>query len=427
MTITDFISELGEKVESLQVTEFKEETVEIKVLNDKLKKTEFSNNNSYEVKAKINGKYVKINTEHLDPSLYDILKVESEIIESNYKDNYVENKKKLEFRTKNSNSQNINDKIKTMLDFNHLRKAHTSISSITSGYEWIHMEKRIVNMNGVDLLSTKENCAFYVSVVAKNKNDAVTYDDIVYTTTDKAIDMKKISKNVIENAEKFLNKEKLKTGTYNVILSSRFMSNLLKNIMDIISYEGIRKKLSCLDGKEHAKIANDIVNIVEDPRNEKYPGYTYFDNEGTETYKKVIIKDGILQTFLYNNQEAELKKIKSTGNGYEKITARNLYLVPGEKNEAELIKELDNGLYITNYMSSGGVFLNKIDGKISAPIFGFIIKEGKITNAFETCIISTNIFDLLKNIKEIGDNLEFKTEISGSPSVLVENMSITSN
>ena len=78
-------------------------------------------------------------------------------------------------------------------------------------------------------------------------------------------------------------------------------------------------------------------------------------------------------------------------------------------------------------MSSGGVFLNAIDGKISAPIFGFIVKEGKITNAFETCILSTNIIDLLRNIKEIGNNLEFKTEISGSPSVLAEKMSIASN
>ena len=185
--------------------------------------------------------------------------------------------------------------------------------------------------------------------------------------------------------------------------------------------------MSYLEGKEQKEIANKIVSIVEDPRNEKFPGYAYFDDEGTETYKKLIIKDGVLQTFLYNNQEAEIKKIKSTGNGYGKISARNLYLIPGDKTEEELIKKLNNGLYITNYMSSGGVFLNAIDGKISAPIFGFIVKEGKITNAFETCILSTNIIDLLRNIKEIGNNLEFKTEISGSPSVLAEKMSIASN
>ena len=427
MKIMEFINELKNKVESLQVTEFKSESIEIKVLNEKLKKSVFSDKISYEVKAKINGKYVKVNTEHLNPDLYEVLKQESEIIESNYKDNYIENKKKLEFRAKSSNSQNIAEKIKTMIEFNQLRNTHTSISSITSEYEWTHSEKRIVNTNGVDLLNTKENCAFYVSAVAKNKKDAVTYNDIAYTTTDEDIDMKQICQNVIENAERFLVKEKIKTGTYNVILSSRFMSNLLENIMGIISYENVRKKLSLLEGKEHKKIANSIVNIVEDPRNENFPGYAYFDNEGTETYKKTIVKDGILQTFLYNNQEAELKKIESTGNGYGKISARNLYLIPGEKSEAELIKKLDNGLYITNYMSSGGVFLNNIDGKISAPIFGFIIKGGKITNAFETCIISTNIIDLLKNIKEIGNNLEFKTEISGSPSVLVENMSIASN
>ena len=422
MKIEDFISNLKEKVEALQVTEFKSESVEIKVVNDNLKKSVFSDKNSYEVKAKINGKYVKINTEQLTPNLYEILKQQSEIIESDYKDNYIENEKKLEFRNNNTNTINIAEKIKTMIELNQLRKTHDSISSITSEYEWNCSEKRIVNTNGVDLLSAKENCAFYVSVVAKNEKDTVTFNDIVYTTSDDDINMNQTCQNVIENAEKFLIKERIKTGVYNVVFSSRFMSNLLKSIMEILSQENVRKKLSYLEGKEQKEIANKIVSIVEDPRNEKFPGYAYFDDEGTETYKKIIIKDGVLQTFLYNNQEAEIKKIKSTGNGYGKISARNLYLIPGDKTEEELIKKLNNGLYITNYMSSAGVFLNAIDGKISAPIFGFIVKEGKITNTFETCILSTNIIDLLRNIKEIGNNLEFKTEISGSPSVLEEKM-----
>ena len=427
MKIEDFISNLKEKVEALQVTEFKSESVEIKVVNDNLKKSVFSDKNSYEVKAKINGKYVKINTEQLTPNLYEILKQQSEIIESDYKDNYIENEKKLEFRNNNTNTINIAEKIKTMIGLNQLRKTHDSISSITSEYEWNCSEKRIVNTNGVDLLSAKENCAFYVSVVAKNEKDTVTFNDIVYTTSDDDINMNQTCQNVIENAEKFLIKERIKTGVYNVVFSSRFMSNLLKSIMEILSQENVRKKLSYLEGKEQKEIGNKIVSIVGDPRNEKFPGYAYFDDEGTETYKKLIIKDGVLQTFLYNNQEAEIKKIKSTGNGYGKISARNLYLIPRDKTEEELIKKLNNGLYITNYMSSGGVFLNAIDGKISAPIFGFIVKEGKITNAFETCILSTNIIDLLRNIKEIGNNLEFKTEISGSPSVLAEKMSIASN
>ena len=42
MKIEEFISNLKDKVETLQVTEFKTESVEIKVLNEKLKKSVFS-------------------------------------------------------------------------------------------------------------------------------------------------------------------------------------------------------------------------------------------------------------------------------------------------------------------------------------------------------------------------------------------------
>ena len=89
MKIEDFISNLKEKVEALQVTEFKSESVEIKVVNDNLKKSVFSDKNSYEVKAKINGKYVKINTEQLTPNLYEILKQQSEIIELSDRYQYI--------------------------------------------------------------------------------------------------------------------------------------------------------------------------------------------------------------------------------------------------------------------------------------------------------------------------------------------------
>lgn len=427
MTISEFIEAMKSKVEALQVIEFKNETIELKVVNEKLKKSIFSDDLSYEVKAKINGKYVKVKTNYLNDSLLDILKMKSEMLESDYQDNYIENNEKLEFNDCQKEKIEVASKIDTMLNFNCLRKQYASIESIESEYEYCYSEKRIVNTNGVDLLSTKNSYIFYIEAAAKDTNNTITYDDVVYSANDEDIDMKTICLNVFEKATKSLQKEKIKSGSYNVIFSPTFTARMVRNMIGLLSYEGVRKKLSCLEGKLNQSIANDKVTIIEEANNKDFPAYTPFDNEGTLTKEKTIVKNGVLQTYLYNNQEALLAKTTSTGNGYTSISARNLYLQPGKKSEEELIKVLENGLYITRYQETGGIVLNGTNGQISAQIFGFIIRNGKIDTSFETCIMSTTIFELLNNIKEIANKIEFKTEIAGAAAILVENMSIASN
>lgn len=427
MNIIEFIEQTKNNVEALQVTEFKSEAVELKVVNDKLKKSIFSDDLSYEVKAKINGKYVKLNTNYLNIELLDILKMKSIEIESNYEDEYIKDNKKLQFKEQKNENIKIAEKIETMLKFNNLRQNHPSIEAIESDYEYYYSEKRIVNTNGVDLLSTKNGYTFYVEAAAKDDNKTITYDDVIYTANEEEIDMESICLQVVENAEKSLQKEKLTSGIYNVIFSSSFTSKMIKNLIILLSKEQVRKKLSCLDNKINKAIANDKVTIIEAADNKALPSYTPFDNEGTLTKEKVIIEEGILKTYLYNNQEAILDNTTSTGNSYGEISARNLYLKAGQKSEEDLIKQLKNGLYITKYQETGGTVLNSTNGQISAQIFGFIVENGKITDSFETCIMTTTIFELLSSIKEVANKIEFKTENVGSPAILVENMSIASN
>ena len=125
-------------------------------------------------------------------------------------------------------------------------------------------------------------------------------------------------------------------------------------------------------------------------------------NEGTTTYKKTIIDKGVLKTYLYNNREALLDKTKSTGNGYNGIGVNNFILLPGKKTEEDLLKELGDGLYISQYFSTGGTTLDGVTGDFSAQITGSIVKDGKKKETFETSILTTTIYELFSNIEVIG-------------------------
>ena len=58
--------------------------------------------------------------------------------------------------------------------------------------------------------------------------------------------------------------------------------------------------------KINKTIFSNKISIIEEPTNKLYPGYRLFDDEGTETKEKYIIKNGNLLTYLSNIKEAKL-------------------------------------------------------------------------------------------------------------------------
>ena len=149
-----------------------------------------------------------------------------------------------------------------------------------------------------------------------------------------------------------------------------------------------------------------------------------FDNEGTDTITKDNVKEGVLKTYLYDIKEAKMENKKSTGNSYDGIGTRNLYLTSGEYSKDELFKKMKNGIYITDYMGSQNTSINISTGNISLQVFGFIIEDGEIKCGFVPCIMTTTIEELFNSVEGIGNDLEFFRKSAGSPSILVKNISI---
>ena len=92
-----------------------------------------------------------------------------------------------------------------------------------------------------------------------------------------------------------------------------------------------------------------------------------FDDEGTKTCKKEIVNKGEIKTFLYDIKEAKLKNVQPTGNRFEGISTRNMYVLPGKKTDQELFAE-----YIDNDSSSYWIYI--VIYFVSIFIFNALIK-----------------------------------------------------
>jgi len=414
-----------EKITPVQITTFVNKGIEVKILNNKQKELVSSNNTSYTITAHYNDKDVKVNTNYLDKSIIKEIKLKVNNIETEYKEVYIEDNKKITDAAANLDFD-ISSEINEIIKAHSNKDKNKKITNIETSFSIERVTKKINNTYGLDITSEKNICVIYTEVTTNNNGKINNNSDVLYTTN-KNININKFISDLIEETVNGINKKEIKSGKYNVVLSTTFTAKILGAFSNLLSKEEIRKKYSCLENKIDKKIFSDKITIIEDPSNKKYPSYNKFDNEGVETYKKTIVDKGVLKTYLYNNKEALIDNTKSTGNGYGSIDVRNIYIKPGDKSEEELLKEMSSGLYIKDYQSTGGVVLNPTTGVISVQVTGTIVENGQKLDSFETSILTTTIFELLSNVVDVSNTIEFKKASSAAPALHIKNMSISSD
>lgn len=423
MSYKEFI-ELAEKkgITNIQITIETNINNEIYYINNILEDYSDISKTIYNIKAEYNGKVEYVYTEYLEESIIDLIIEKITLTDTKYEDEFLQPKKiKGITHDKKISVNEISKKIKELLELNQkypLIKAHEFAYS--DDYE----ETQIVNNKGLDITTSSHTYSFIVEATAQNNDESASYSRKVLSTNKEAIDFENIVIEVLDMATKQALKERLETKRYDIILDSSVVNSVLSTLKNMLSAQSIRKKTSCLTDKLNNKLFSDKLTIIEEPLNEKYPGYTIFDKEGTDTNNKVIIEKGVLKTYLYDIKEAKLKGINSTGNNYGQIGTRNMYIKPSNNNLEQLFSKMKDGIYITDKMGASGTSMNENTGNISIQVFGYIVKDGKIASGFHPAIMSTTIFELLSNIEEIGNDLIFQRKDIGSPSLYIKNISI---
>jgi PmbA protein len=423
MNYQEFFKSAEKKnIKKIQITEKTTIQSDVEITNGKIISYNDYNQVKYNIKAEYNKKTVKVCTEYLSDEILDLIITKALSTDSEYNDDYLINKeiikkeKELDF--------DIATEVRKLKELDNIRNNYNDLSKLTTYFSENFTNTRIINNSAVDISTNSHLCTFVVEAIVEKDNDTTNFDSKVIEVDKSAIDFKKVTEETINKAIILSNKSKVETKKYNVILDSSVSSKIISHLGNMLSATNIRNKVSCMENNLDCKIFSDKLTIIEEPTNKKFPGYRLFDDEGTLTYKKTVVEEGKLKTQFYDIKEALLINSKSTGNGYQSISTRNMYVVPGKNNDQELIKKLNNGIYITDYMGASGTSINTVNGNISLQIFGFIVKNGEIISGIEPAIMTTTIFELLSNIDEISKDLKFTMTSTASPSLLIKDISI---
>ena len=288
-------------------------------------------------------------------------------------------------------------------------------------------EKIIKNSLGVNLQEKRDKAGLSVFVIAKDGDDIKTGNEISVFDKEEDFEPSTIAQKAVKKAISRFHDIKPQSGPAKVVFAPESLVGILGHLSYYASASMINKKQSQFAGKLGQVVASPLLTIIEDPLQKGGYDTTAFDNEGVPTCTKELISKGILKTYLYSLKTAHQAGVKPTGNDADDSngsTLRNLYVEKGNVSKEELLKAVENGIYVDDEKGFNQSIRWSSFGDFSFSAGGFLIENGKIGRHLERFTVAGNYFQMLKDIKLIADDLEFSPQGISSPTIWVDGLVI---
>jgi PmbA protein len=139
-----------------------------------------------------------------------------------------------------------------------------------------------------------------------------------------------------------------------------------------------------------------------------------------------VIENGVLSSYLLNTYTAKKLKLATTGNasrglaGTPGIGPGNYFLRPGTRTPKQLISEIKEGLYVTEFLGHGA---NLVTGDYSRGASGLWISGGEFAYPVEEITVAGNLKEIFFNISEIASDLEFRGSVA-SPTLRIDGLTV---
>jgi len=277
-----------------------------------------------------------------------------------------------------------------------------------SGFSASEGRSLILNSNGVSIEDEGTGFGIALSVTLQKDGEIATaYNSQSSRFFD--LDGEKLANEVCDLAKKSLNTKPVETNDYDVVLDYYAAIGLLQTFMGAFNGENVRRGRSILKDKMGSEITNPTLTITDNPLLEKGMNTGKCDGEGTPSQKTDLIKDGVLNSFIYDIYTANTVDTKTTSNGYRGSYLTTPMIAPSNLefkfSEMKDLSEIDKGVLTTSVL--GAHTANPISGDFSVEASNaFKIENGELADPINKAMISGNIFEIMKKVE--GLNSEIK-------------------
>ena len=295
-------------------------------------------------------------------------------------------------------------------------------------YEESENKITLLNTKGLKLVQRSNYFVYIGQVIAKEGEQTKSGYDFFFDNDFSKFDVDKLANKIGKETVDQLGGEPCNSQVYKAILAPQVVRSLVNVIVGHCDSEEVQKQSSLFIGKLGHKVLSNKITIEDKPQ-DKNVFARWFDDEGVATYNKPIIKNGVLQTYLYNLTTAAKDGVKSTGNGYRSggkmgVSSSYAVLKPGKKSLDEMIADVGEGVLITE-VSGLHAGLNEQSGNFSLQSTGYLIKNGKRDRGLDIITVSGNLLQIFNEVLEVGNDLEPSPFGVAAPSIAIKGIAVS--
>ena len=326
---------------------------------------------------------------------------------------------------KNPRDLSLEEKVKLLKEIEDAAKIQ-GVSSTQAIYSEVEISTKYSSSEGIDLESQMTRMGFVISAIARrngllqwNGEGRAAVGGLELFDQENPIGL---AMEVGKMAVALLDAEAAKGGQFPVILDQELAGVFIHEAVghavegDIILEGG-----SCLEGKLGQEIASKLVTVKDDP-SLMQNGYYPFDDEGSLSQETVLIKNGVLNSYLHSRETAGRlggtpRNARAEGTDRPVVRMSNTYIANDDWKLEEILEELCNGIYL---IGSRGGQVNTAEGVFQFNAKrGYIIENGEMTRLLRDVSLSGNTLEILKEIKAVGNDLKYNSGRCGKAGQLV--------
>ena len=345
----------------------------------------------------------------------------------------------------NEDPRNVSmmEKLELTRQYNEIPLRHDKIATTMVRYTELMRERYFLSSEGneirEDLITT------YLGGLLTSKDGNVTQNVRVASGgSDGFANVRNQEANFEQRTAVVLNLLKAKPvegGVYNVILNPNMSGVFTHEAFGHFSEADIIETLPAMREKMQigSKLGNDALTIIDDATQLHQLGFYKYDDEGVAVRPVELMKNGILTGRLHSRRTAAEFDEPLSGHCVAEdfryapiVRMGNIYIEPGSLSFDDLAAQLGDGLYILD--AKGGQTAG--ENFTFGAQYGYRVKNGKVGGMLRDINITGSLYQTLKNIVAIGDDLALsKTggcgkgqmnlrSCNGGPHILVNNLVI---
>lgn len=292
-----------------------------------------------------------------------------------------------------------------------------AIRQVMVSYGDTEQEVQIANSRGTFAVDKRIRTTLVVNVVAGDGSDVQTgYESLGGTQGLKLLtedSVRALASRAASRALLLLKARPAPAGRMQVVLAGEAGGTMIHEACGHgLEADIVGKEMSVYAGKLGKRVASELVTVIDAPTLPGKYGSFRFDDEGTPAQETVLIKNGILQSYMYDMEWARRQGRSSSGNGrrqsfhYPPIPRMtNTYLAPGSTPPEEIIARTQHGLLVKRM---GGGQVNTTTGDFVFDVAeGYLIEDGKVTVPVRGATLTGNGPQALMSVDLVGTDLGF--------------------